>query len=74
MAQVGNILFVKEKGGHISMFEITKDNRIIMSGNRWREKKSKADGLPLYGSCRTGNLGSKKEAKAVLKELITLIT
>lgn len=54
------------------MFEITANNEIIMSGKRWKEKKG-IDGLPVYGSCKSGNLGSQERAKAILDELIKQI-
>ena len=65
---------IKEKDGSLSMFEITINNEIILSGKNWREKKSKADKLPMYGTCKTGRFKSKEEAEEVLKEIIKLVT
>jgi hypothetical protein len=59
----------KHKSGDISFFEITSDHKIIMSGNLWKEKRYH-NGLPRYGSCVSGNLGSPERAKEILNLII----
>jgi len=66
-------IIIKEKTGAISFFEITPDNEIIYSGSRWKEKKN-VMGLPIYGSLRTGNLGTPERARKILDEIIKLIS
>jgi hypothetical protein len=58
----------KEGNNNFTFFEITDDNCIIISGNRWKEKR--VGGMPIYGSCKTDQLGSRKMAKAILDILI----
>ena len=62
----------KHTNGEISIFEITKDNEVIMSGDGWKEKLG-PDKLPIYGSLRTGKFKSKEIAEAVLQHMIKIL-
>lgn len=71
-----DIMFVHEKTLYrnrrpITWLEITADNRLIISGERWKEKKD-AQRLPIYGSialkCKT-----KREALSLRTELVKII-
>jgi hypothetical protein len=63
---------IKGRDNSITFFSITPENEIVISGDSWREKRT-PDGLPIYGSCKSGKLANREQAESVLNLIIGLL-